>query len=120
MKQKRFEEHKKGNKLYSTYLKRVEKAKEVIERKPSTISWGVADYRIVNMSLKRNKEDGAVGKKLNELKEQYSKWRMRVPLTKDYFVDDLDVLVTGNDNNDGVEDDELPKFENVHTEMTPV
>ena len=118
--EKQLDQQRKGIAQFDTYLKRVGKAKEVYLKKPSISSWGVGVYKIVNMSLKR-KEDAAIAKKLDALKAQFGKWRMRVPLTREYFVpiSVMDDSAINNDS-DGDEEVNLDDFEEVHTQKAAV
>ena len=112
---KQVDQVRRNNASYATYLKRVGKAKEIIDRKPLINSWCMTDLQTINMLLKRKNDEG-VAKNLLELKVQYDRWRMRPPLSKEYFLGNYVVdNINATNDSDGDDDNDVRDYEKVHT-----
>ena len=88
------------------------------KKKKDVNSWTKSDYKIINISLKREGDKGLKGE-LQGLKDQYAKWKYRAALSKKYFVGE-DTIINGintvADDNDGADSNEdITSFKNVHT-----
>ena len=94
------------------------KASDIRKKKKDVNSWTKSDYKIINISLKREGDEG-LKRDLQGLKDQYAKWKHRLALSKKYFVLE-DTIINGvnavADDSDGADSDEdITSFKNVHT-----
>ena len=121
LKQKKSNEIEAAIRAHNTYLKRMGKASDIKKRKKDVNSWTKSDYKIINISLKREGDEGLKGE-LQGLKDQYAGWKYRAALSKKDFVGE-DTIINGinginavADDNDGADSKEdITSFKNVHT-----